>query len=69
MRAFLCEQNMDWMVEKITNFYSKKKGRRRVKINERWRDREIVRLEYRVVGDKKVKVSKCWRMCNCKVAN
>ena len=50
MRAFLCEQNMDWMVEKITNFYNKKRmGRKRVKIKGRWRDGEIERLRYRVV--------------------
>ena len=52
MREFLCEQNMDWMTEKITNFYSKKKkmGRGKVKMKERWRGGEILRLRYKVVG-------------------
>ena len=46
MREFLCEQNMDWMTEKITNFYSKKKmGRGKVKMKERWRGGEILKLE------------------------
>ena len=56
MWAFLCEQNMDWMEEKITNFYSKRNGekksqiKRKKKLKERRRDKEIVRLRYRVVG-------------------
>ena len=33
-------------------------GRRRVKIKARWRDKRIVRLRYKVVGDKKIKVGK-----------
>ena len=49
MRAFLWEKNIDWMEEKITNFYSKTMKRRRVKIKGTWRDREIVRLWYKVV--------------------
>ena len=40
---------MDWMEEKITNFYSKTMKRRRVKIKGTWKDREIVRLRYKVV--------------------
>ena len=41
---------MDWMEEKITNFYNKKRmGRKRVKIKGRWRDGKIVKLRYRVV--------------------
>ena len=40
--TFLCEQNMDWMEEKMR--------RKKVKIKERWREGKILRLRYRVMG-------------------
>ena len=45
----LCWQNIDSMEERKTNIYSKKKGRRRVKIKRIRRDGGIERLRYRVM--------------------
>ena len=45
----LCWQNIDSMEERKTNIYSKKKGRRRVKLKRIRRDGGIERLRYRVM--------------------
>ena len=42
--------NMDWMKEWTTKFYSKKNGRRRVKLKGRWRGGRMVMLMYKVEG-------------------
>ena len=52
IRIFLVP-NMDWMEERTTKFYSKKNGRRRVKIKGRWRGGRMVSLMYKVEGDRK----------------
>ena len=46
---------IEWKREKQL-FIVKKRGRRRVKIKGIWRDGRIIRLRYKVVGDKKLKV-------------
>ena len=42
--TFLCEQNMDWMEEKITKFYSKRNGEKNSqnkKKMKRWRNCKV----------------------------
>ena len=60
------------MEEKITIFYSKKNREKKSQNKKKmkgWRNCKVKVQNIEQWGDKKVKVSKCWRMCNCNVAN
>ena len=58
------------MEEKITNFYNKKNGEKKSQNKRKMKEWRNCKVKVQSSGKiKKVKVSKCLKMCNCKMGN